>query len=292
MRTTCRFLAAAVLAIAAASSWALPSLQQVEAAVNAGDYAGAETMTREVVAAKPNAPKAHYILAELMAHNRELSQAKEELNKAKELDPAIHFTALEKFNAFQRELDESIGKAAAARVQSLPQAALGSDDEPMSKAARFGVIVLCFLAIIYAVTWIFRRQDPVPNPIVRQPMTSGLSTVGPAGGYASYPQTVVQPSTGPSVLGTGLAVAGGMVAGELLTDAIRGHTRHESDHSRNDDSVANNAYCTPSSPSEDLAQRPIDFGNGNDWGDGGQTSSALDLGGSGGGGGDDGGWNA
>lgn len=289
MRTTSRSLAIAALLISVASSWALPSLQQVEDAVKAGDYAGAETMTREVVSAKPNAAKAHYILAELMAHNKELTQAKGELTKAKELDPAIHFTSLEKFNVFQQELDESIAKSQAITPVRPLTAALGHDDDTTSMVARYSVMALCIFLIIYAVSWVFRRQDPTPNPVVSRPLASSPTGLG---GYSVPTQAVVQPSSGPSVLGTGLAVAGGVVAGELISDALRGHKRHDSDYRPSDDNVANNASYSPPSSNDDLTQRPIDFGNSNDWGDGGQSSSAsIDLGG-GSGGGNDGGWDA
>ncbi len=284
MRTTRRILAAALLAITAASSWALPSLQQVEAAVKAGDYTGAETMTREVVAAKPNAAKAHYILAELMAHNRELTEAKAELDKAKELDPAIRFTAPEKFNSFQADLDASIARLERPRVQSLPEAALGGGDEPVGRFINFGVIVLCFIGVFYAFTWIFRRQDTTPNPLVSRPYSPAPS--GPVGsGYAAYPQTIVQPTAGPSALHTGLAVAGGVVAGELLADEIRSHTRHQASNHRSDDDVANNASYSAPISNDNLSQRPIDFGKGNDWGDSDPPSSAaIDTGNGGGGG--------
>lgn len=283
-----RSITFAALLVSAASCWALPSLQQVESAVKAGDYASAETMTREVVAAKPNLPKAHYILAELMAHNKELSQAKEELDKAKDLDPAIHFTAPDKFNSFQRELDESIAKSVATPV-------ISSGNEPFSTLLNYLPMALGFMIIIYAISWIFRRQDPAPNPLASGsyvPRPSPSSSVG--GGYATYPQTIVQPSTGSSALGTGLAVAGGVVAGELIADELRSHNRHESSYRRRDDDVASNTSYNPSNPSNDITQRPIDFGNGDDWDNTAKSSNTIDLGGSSGGANvlDDDGWDA
>jgi len=58
-------------------AWALPTLQQVEAEVGRGNYAQAESMMREVVAAKPGSARAHYIYAEILAHQGKLALAAE-----------------------------------------------------------------------------------------------------------------------------------------------------------------------------------------------------------------------
>jgi len=54
-----KWIVAVALAAFAVVAWALPSLQDVEAEVQAGRYAQAETMMREVVDAKPGSAKAH-----------------------------------------------------------------------------------------------------------------------------------------------------------------------------------------------------------------------------------------
>ena len=81
------------LAFVAASSlsWALPTVQQVEAEVQQGHTARAETMMSEVVAAKPDSAKAHYIYAEILARNAKFGKAAEEEAKARQIDPDAKF---------------------------------------------------------------------------------------------------------------------------------------------------------------------------------------------------------
>jgi|GEM_PF-3188348 len=44
-------------------------------------------MMSEVVAAKPDSAKAHYIYAEMLAHNRNFTKASKEAARARQLDP-------------------------------------------------------------------------------------------------------------------------------------------------------------------------------------------------------------
>ena len=55
------WLAAALMSLCALA-WALPTPQDIEAAVNSGKLAQAESMLREVIKEKPNSAKAHYEL--------------------------------------------------------------------------------------------------------------------------------------------------------------------------------------------------------------------------------------
>lgn len=86
------------------SAQALPSVDQVQAAAKSGDYAGAEKMMREVVTAKPDSARAHYVLAEILAHERQFGEAAEHTRRARALDPAIKFADPAKFTAFEQLL--------------------------------------------------------------------------------------------------------------------------------------------------------------------------------------------
>ncbi|MFL6680690.1 MAG: hypothetical protein ACJ8IK_20290 [Burkholderiaceae bacterium] len=59
--------AACAAALWSAAAMALPSVDEVSAAARSGDYPKAESMMREVVAAKPTSAKAHYVLAEILS---------------------------------------------------------------------------------------------------------------------------------------------------------------------------------------------------------------------------------
>ncbi|HEX7639666.1 MAG TPA: tetratricopeptide repeat protein, partial [Burkholderiaceae bacterium] len=110
-------------ALWSAAAFALPSLQDVESAVKAGNYAQADTMMQEVVAAKPQSAKAHYVYAEILAHEARFTDAAAQARQARALDPKIGFTDPAKFRSFQQELDREQGVGApAAAPRSVPQA--------------------------------------------------------------------------------------------------------------------------------------------------------------------------
>ena len=98
-------------------AWALPTLQQVEAEVGRGNYAQAESMMREVVAAKPGSARAHYIYAEILAHQGKLALAAEEAKQARTIDPDVKFTTdPEKFRTFEATLLRAQSPAARTQV--------------------------------------------------------------------------------------------------------------------------------------------------------------------------------
>ena len=49
-------------------------------------------MMQEVVAAKPQSAKAHYLYAEILAHDAKFSDAAAQARRAREIDPALSFT--------------------------------------------------------------------------------------------------------------------------------------------------------------------------------------------------------
>lgn len=71
--------------------FAAPSTKDVENAIKSGNYANAETMLKEVVTEKPNSAKAHYYLAQVLAHQNKYNEAKEQLNIAKTIEPSLAF---------------------------------------------------------------------------------------------------------------------------------------------------------------------------------------------------------
>ena len=85
------------LALVAAVAFALPTTQDVEAQVRQGNYSQAEAMMNEVVTARPGSARAHYVYAEILAHNRNFAKAADEAQKARQIDPALSFTDPAKF---------------------------------------------------------------------------------------------------------------------------------------------------------------------------------------------------
>ncbi|BCG50211.1 tetratricopeptide repeat protein [Ralstonia phage RP13] len=80
-----------ILAIVFSVCYALPSPKDVEAAVAANDLPRAERLVREVIAAQPNKPRAHYNLAQILFMQHQYPQALAEMDTAKSLDSTLSF---------------------------------------------------------------------------------------------------------------------------------------------------------------------------------------------------------
>src|ERR1700712_2589647 len=111
-----RWMVSLMLALFASIAFALPTVNDVQAEIGKGNYTQAQSMMREVVAAKPGSAKAHYIYAEILAHNANFAEAAQEARLAKQLDPAIKFTQADKFNEFQKLLDREQARQSAAKT--------------------------------------------------------------------------------------------------------------------------------------------------------------------------------
>ena len=97
------FLALAFVAVGSIAH-AVPTVAEVQAEVQKGNFTQAQSMLREVVIAKPGSAKAHYLYAEILAHNSKFAEAAREVAEAKRLDPALKFTDAAKFDAFEQLL--------------------------------------------------------------------------------------------------------------------------------------------------------------------------------------------
>lgn len=259
---------------------ALPTVDQVQAAAKSGDYAGAEKMMREVVAAKPDSARAHYVLAELLAHQRQFDEAAEHARRARALDPAIKFTDPAKFSAFEQALQRQQAAAAKATapaaLEPTPAAPRTAPVEQRYEPAPssgggvpvwlLGVGAIAFVAI--AAAWMRRRTSAQ----VQQPAMAG--GYGPAGyGPGSYGMPQQPTSGGPGMLGVGLGVAGGVAAGMLAERLL--HGGHDNGNlAGNADAGSHAGGLIPGSfdggagAADELTRRDIDFGSGDGWGGG------------------------
>jgi hypothetical protein len=271
----------------------VPTVQQVEAEVQQGRYVQAESMMREVVDAKPGSAKAHYIYAEILAHNRSFSKAAEEAGKAKQLDPNIKFTQPDRFQAFEKLLERELQPAQRAKTSPsnsvLPSAAATT---PLRTPAS-GIPSWVWLAALGVVGYLlwrgFSRSQAarVPSGSFGLPATASTNGYGnaPAPGYGAGASYANAPQASPSggLLKTGLAVAGGVAAGMMVDEMLHRRPGTGSDQLS---SLQHGIFDSPQmdDAANELERRSVDFGNGNDWDAG---SAGADLGG---GGSDDGGW--
>lgn len=261
-----RFLALLLLSVTA-TAYALPSLEDVEHAVHRNDYVSAESMTREVVNAQPNTAKPHYILAEILAHEGKINEARTQAAQAKQLDPAVRFTTPDKFARFEAELN---GNASAPRAATAPEHKPETSGESGS-SFLWVVLIVGGLIAFFAM----RRRAAPPsygaytNPNAPVPGQPGYGAQGYPPGY---------PPPGGGAGHTVAAGLGGLAAGMLAEHLIEGATGHH-------DANGNPLYMPSSdiTPNESVENRPVDFGSSNDWGNdsGGDSGGGFDGGGGG-----------
>jgi hypothetical protein len=301
-----RFLVAASFAVLTMSAFALPTIDAVQAEIAKGNTAQAEEMMREVVAAKPASARARYVYAEVLAHNKRFALAAEEAAQARKLDPSLSFTQADKFNAFTQLLArEQAAGSPAAPSSPLVQAQTPRVAEPPPAPTSGGVpgwawgLGAAALALLAWWAYSGRQQAATPSPWpaaapgagLQQPAATGLAGSSPGFGVGGAQPGAVPgavpgaaapgPSARSGLLGTGLAVAGGMAAGALaerlfegrrdtglgagLSNGIRGTEPFLPDDRSASDAAA-----------RELEQRPIDVGNGDGWGGG--SDSDVDAG--------------
>lgn len=278
-----RILLSLLLLAASALAFALPSVEAVQAEIKAGHYTQAESMMQEVAAAKPKSAKAHYVYAEILAHNSRFEDAAREARLARELDPALRFTDPAKFRSFEQLLQ----REQAPRTSTVPSTT--SLSAPAAAPARAPVVQqhdsglpgwvwgIGFAAVAVLIWRLVSRRSAA---------AAAPSYAGGYGGYGGAPMPTG--GSGSGMLGAGLAAAGGFAAGMLAEKMLDGDHHHD-DGYRGGSSAAPGGL-QPGMFDDDargaageLQDRSIDFGSGGDWsGDAG----GGDFGGGDAGGGD------
>jgi len=297
------------LALVATVAFALPTTQDVEAQVRQGNYGQAEAMMNEVVTARPGSARAHYVYAEILAHNRNFAKAADEAQKARQIDPALSFTDPAKFRSFEQLLarEQSASTRGSTAATGLGPTGLNTDRGAPARAAPtreasgtpgwvwgLGAAALAWFAWRAMAR---RRAAGAIGTAAGPAAAAGFgamnpTTGGPYGsGNAYNPAQPAGPAAagraGSGMLGTGMAVAGGVAGGMLLNEMLN----------RRSDNPAGNAAQTGNDglvpgifdtgdegvAANELQSRPVDFGSGGDWGG---DAGSIDVGG-GGSGGDD-----
>jgi len=268
MKRLLAMLAFVAMGLASAAAFALPSVTEVQAEVQKGNYAQAETLMRDVVAAKPGSAKAHYVYAEILAHNKRYEFALQEARLAQQLDPALGFTQPDKFRSFEQLLErEQRGTTAAGGGNSPGTAVQAPRQAPAPRAAERssglpGWIWGAGFAVIAVLLWrMFSARRA-------QPMSPAYAGGMPTGGYGPN-YSPMGGGTGSGMLGTGLAAAGGFAAGMLAEKMLDGHR----DGGSSSSNAASDGGLSPgyfdNSAADELSNRSVDFGSGGDWDSGG-----------------------
>ena len=267
------------LAILSFASFALPSIDEVQAEVQRGNYAQAESLMREVVRARPGSAKTHYVYAEILAHNGRFDQAAREAREARQVAPDLNFTQPDKFRAFEQLLarEQRTGRSLSSMSSPLTawMPAPGVRPPAHRNSSLPGWTGWLAAAAVALLLWLTVRA--VRQSAAMPPGYAGAGYGAPAQGPnpGPVPSPGYGPMSGPSsagsgMLGTGLAAAGGFAAG-MLADKLLEGGRERGIGGRApgafDDTPARNEAA------DELEQRQIDFGSGADWDSGSDGNS-------------------
>ena len=300
------------LALVAAVAFALPTTQDVEAQVRQGNYSQAEAMMNEVVTARPGSARAHYVYAEILAHNRNFAKAADEAQKARQIDPALSFTDPAKFRSFEQLLarEQSASTRGSTAPTGVGPTGLNADraaparPAPASEASGIpGWMWGLGAAALAWVAWraMARRHAAGAAGMAAGPAAAtGFGPMNPTAGGPYGPGNAYNPAqpagpaaagrAGSGMLGTGMAVAGGVAGGMLLNEVLNRRSDNPAGNAAQpaNDGLVPGSFDTGADggAANELQSRPVDFGSGGgDWG-GDAGSTDVDVGG-GGSGGDD-----
>ena len=261
----------------------LPSAHQIEDALSAGNFGEARQMIEAVKAQYPANARIHLLNAYVLAHaDHDKTAASAELTLAEKLDKKGTVKESPLFGRTSAEID-----AIKADVP-VPNVVASMNPPPPPSEGHFWLWAFFITLAGVAAYYFLRRPSTVlisgssgrgsythvdPVPPSYSPTPSGATYGSYQGGYSSAPSggtTIINNGggTGSSALSTGVAVAGGVVAGELIADEIRGSTsrRRQNRDTSNDwrDTPASTSTYTPDVQSTEVRRESFNSGSNND----------------------------
>ena len=275
-----RFMLALLLCLAAGSVAALPRVEDVQDAVRRNDYPAAENLVREVLGEKPANAKAHYLLAEILAHEGRVVEAQRQADMARQYDPQITFTTPERFRQFEARLGAASDARPTVADRRAPAATTGDTG---AGSGGLWLLLVVGAGIAY---FVFRRRGAAQRAgnygnaqdatfsAQAYPQQAGSP---PGQGYppGAYPPNYPRGGAGSSVAAGLGGIATGILAEHLIEGAMGRH---------HDAGTLPDAAHSDQSSTDAFQDQPIDFGNGGDWD---SASSSDDGGGFDAGGGND-----
>ena len=266
-----------ILAFTTCLALALPSPKEIETEMQAGNFAKAESMLREVIAEKPQSAKAHYELGQVLAREEHYAQAHQELLKAKEIDPTLKYASSpEKFNTVFDKVSQLQNKTPNAQHGvATAQAQAPAPAQSAGINLNYVWIGIAGLVALALIIRIMRPAPPAANYAPTYPQTNPDGSVVAQRGFGQqYAPGAPQPyGQAPGGVGSGMggAVIGGLAgvaAGYALSKAMEG------DHGAGNANAApaqSGGYVPFDSPAQpDLGS--FDSGSGGDsWGDSGSS---------------------
>jgi hypothetical protein len=199
----------------AALAQADPTVHQIYEAAAGGRLDQAQQMIEQVLRDHPDSAKAHYVQSELFAREGKLGAARQELERAEQIEPGLPKENPRSVAELKEQIDRSSAGVAAGLSAGGYRPAVAST----ASVTHFPWGMLLILALSVGVLWmLFRRRTAAAG----YPL--GAATASP-GGYGAYPAAGgFGPGVGAGGLGStiagglagGLAAGAGIVAGEEL----------------------------------------------------------------------------
>ena len=283
-KTVVAFMLFASIGVGLPAYAAEPSLHEVYQAANSGRMNDAQRMMKEVLQLHPNSGKAHYVEAELLAKQGNLTAAANELATAEKLAPGLPFATAQSVSSL-REVIANQPASKPVRPQGQP-ASLAAPAAYSESRFPWGML-LTGLGLIAFIVWAARYMNSRSS--------AGRSGLSPSG-YGGYPQAnpsgpggvvpqgygapvgapAAEPGLGSRVMGglaTGVAVGAGVAAGEALV-------HHFMDGRRNSSMTSDQAFSgidsipdLPSTPLNDMGGNDFGVSDASSWDDGGSGDS-------------------
>jgi hypothetical protein len=249
------------------SAWAdnLPNIRQVYAAAKAGQLTQARAMVDQVLAAKPNSARGHFVKAEICAAQADRSCAGDELAAAKRLEPGLIFVNP---TAVRRLETLALGVTPLQVARPSPQSGFNWSWLVLG----LGVVALLWWVVSIATRRAAQNVSPVYGGGTMVPATPGNAMGGMAPGYGAP----IQPGGFGGGLGkslaTGAAFGAGMVAGEALADSFL--------HRGQGTPLMETQVNMPvHEPLPDLGGNDFGTGNADNWDDSSSDLGSMDIGG-------------
>lgn len=288
-----QLIAAIFLSLVACVAFALPKPSQIEDALAARHYAEARSMVAEVLREKPDSARAHLMNAYLLAHvdhNKQAANA--ELQSASELDKRGDVKSSPLFGRVVAEIDMlPVPRATVAQIPGLPRQKSRADE-----VLVWAVVVACFALLA---GWLIVCLATRPRKTVY--LSSGGSSFGgyghsrpapppappaPSPSYSTgqaFATTINQANPAMGAFGMAASVAGGVVAGNVISDMMHHRQRDDDDERerrRRESSYADTspAYSDPSPiPTETERSSFSSSSSGSDsWSSGDSSWSSSD----------------
>jgi hypothetical protein len=108
-----------ILSLFPSLAWAIPSPKDVADQMASGNTAKAEALTREILKERPNSPKAHYYLGQILTKEGKYQEAYGELGRAAEMDKSLSFASSDvRFRNEMRKVEINLGKVEAPKANN------------------------------------------------------------------------------------------------------------------------------------------------------------------------------